>query len=166
MGDEGGGVGDVGGFAAFAAMGDGSEEGGVGFEHEAVEGGGANGFADGGGVFEGGDAGEADEVSECSDLALFGGGADEAVEDGAEFSGVGTEDFEGVGKGIALVDDDVEFFFGGEVELLAEEFGLAGFVICVVLRGAGVVWIFAREAGVIEAAFADGDDFGMVGEGA
>src|SRR5688572_22355699 len=62
FGDEGGGVGDVGGFAAFAAVGDGSEEGGVGFEHETAEWGGADGFADGGGVFEGGDAGEADEM--------------------------------------------------------------------------------------------------------
>lgn len=120
LGDEGGGVSDVGGFAAFAAVGDGGEEGGVGFEHEAAERGGADGFADGGGVFEGGDAGETDEVAEGGDLALFGRCADEAMEDGAEFAGVGAEDFEGVGKGVALVDDDVELFFGGEVELLAE----------------------------------------------
>lgn len=84
-GDEGGGVGDVGGFAAFAAVGDGGEEWGVGLEHEVAEGGGVDGFADGGGVFEGGNAGEADEVSEFGDLTLFGRGANEAVEDGAKF---------------------------------------------------------------------------------
>ncbi len=64
------------------------------------------------------------------------------------------------------MDDDVELFFGSEVELLAEELGLAGFVKGVVFGGAGVFAIAAGEAGVIEAAFADGHDFGMVGEGA
>ena len=43
---------------------------------------------------------------------------------------------------------------------------LAGFVVGVVVRCGGVFAIAAWEAGVIEAAFADGDDFGMVGEGA
>ncbi len=83
VGDEGGGVGDVGGFAAFAAVGDGGEERGVGFEHEGAEGSGADGFADGGGVFEGGDSGEPKEAIEVGDLFLFGGGADEAMKNGA-----------------------------------------------------------------------------------
>ena len=72
------------------------------------------------------------------------------------------------------MDDDVELFFGGEFELLTEELGLARFVIRIVPGGAGVLTICAgivtrigaREAGVIEAAFADGHYFRMVGEGA
>ena len=40
-------MGDEGGFVALAAVGDGGEEGGVGFDEDAVGGGEGGGFADG-----------------------------------------------------------------------------------------------------------------------
>ena len=47
FGEGGGGVGDQGGLVALAAVGDGREEGGVGFDQDAVGGGEGGGFADG-----------------------------------------------------------------------------------------------------------------------
>ena len=52
------GVSDQGGFAALAAMGDGSEVGRVGFDHEASRGALDGGLQDLGGLLEGRDAGE------------------------------------------------------------------------------------------------------------
>ena len=60
LGDEGGGVADVGRFIGFAAFGHGREVGGIGFHQQSVERHVAGGFLDGGGVFEGNDAGERD----------------------------------------------------------------------------------------------------------
>ena len=56
LGNEGGGVADVGRFVGFAAFGHGREVGGVGFHQQPVERHIAGGFLDGGGVFEGDDA--------------------------------------------------------------------------------------------------------------
>lgn len=60
-GDELGGFADVGGFAAFTAIGGRGEEWAIGFEHEAIERDSLNGFTNSGGVFERRDAGEADD---------------------------------------------------------------------------------------------------------
>ena len=119
-----GGVARVGGFAAFTAMGDWREKGAIGFDHEAVGRGGSGGGLGFGGVLEGDDAGEGDEVAEFEELRGFGGRFAEAVKDGAQFAGVVAEGFEGVIPGVALVDDDVQAKFDGEIELLLEDGGL------------------------------------------
>ncbi len=63
-------------------MGDGSEEGGVGFDEDAV-GGGLAGFADGGGFGVGEVAGEGEVEAGFEGAAGLGGGSGEAVHDAA-----------------------------------------------------------------------------------
>lgn len=157
-GDELGEFADVGGFAAFSAVGHRGEEGAIGFQHELAEGSDGEGVADVPGVFEGGDAGEADQRTELEDLGGFRGGSGEAMEHAPEAAAVGGHEVEGFAEGGALVDDAVQTPFGGHVELLAEELPL--FVHQPFDFGFG----HAVETVAVQAGFADGDGLGVAGE--
>ncbi len=78
--------------------------------------------------------------------------AGETVEDAAEAGGLPDffEEAEAIGPGIAAMDDDGEFGGVGELHLLAEDAFLD------VARGVIVE--------IVEADFAPGDDFGMLGK--
>jgi len=153
---------DVGGFAAFAAIGNGGEVGAVGLEHELVDRDGGEGVADGLGVFEGGDAGEADEGTHRQDAAHGGGVVHEAMKNAADAANEGLHLRKGVFERAALVDDAVKAELGGDFHLLAEDVGLLLFVTRVV--GGGEFGFLAGEVVVIKAGFAEGDDFGVAGK--
>lgn len=112
------------------------------------------------GVLEGGDAGEGDDASGGEDALGGFGWAGEAVEDGFDAVGEFGVDFEGVvealGAGfVAGVDGEIEAEVRGELEVATEEVTLAsvvGFVFPAIRGGVEVV----------EAGFAEGDDFGVV----
>ena len=118
-------VGDVGGFVAAAAVGDGGEVGGVGLEDDARE------RHDGGeGVGEGGlpeGDGAADAEHEAGEEAeefggLFGGAA-ETVEyaAGGEVGGEGEEGVDDFAVGGARVDDEGQAVTGGPSGLAVED---------------------------------------------
>ncbi len=167
-------MGDEGGLVSLAAVGDGGEEWGVGFDEDAVGGGLGGGFADGGGFGVGEVAGEGEvEAGGDGEAGLFGG-AGEAVHDAAErvwgpvFGDEGEEVFPG-GFGVAVglellfgggggelggaaVDEDGLAEGGGDLHL-GDEGGLLD-------GGQGVV-----EVVVVEADLAYGDAAGVGGEG-
>lgn len=158
LGDHAGEVGDKGGFAALAAVGDGGEERAIGFEEEAVFGDGGEGGADVGGIFEGGDPGETDGATQGDHRGGFIGGAGEAMEHGAELAAPGLEEGEGFVEGVALVDDHIELQFRGQSELLFEGGSLASLHLGA-FGGGEVV-----ESMEVEAGFAEGDHAGVAGE--
>ena len=82
------------------------------------------------------------------------------MKNAADFSSERFELFERVVEGIALVDDAIQPGFGGDIQLLPENFGLFLFVARVVFGGAA--GLLARQTMVIKADFTDGDDFRML----
>jgi hypothetical protein len=144
FGEFAGGEGDHPGLAgAGASMGVGREVGGVGFDHEAIEGDEFGGILDFGGVAVGEDSCEGDVGAEVQDLSHVGGGAGEAMEDEAGgIKGGLSEDGEEVVEGFAAVEDDglgEAFVRAGldEGELFGENF---------VLDGAGRAVVMVVEA--------------------
>ena len=158
-GEVAGGVGDVGGFAAFAAMRDGREVGRVGFEHEVSGGHVARGFGDDAGVFEGGDAGEGNKVTSVEQGPRLIERAGVAVKNAAQTAAIGHDDGAEVIPAFAIVQDDVQAELHGEIELRAE----AGVLMRAPVFQRPAVW---RRVEVIEADFANGGDFRMLREGA
>lgn len=158
VGEEAGDIGDEAGFVgADFAMRLRREEGGIGFDHHAIERNELGGFGDGFGVGESDDACEGNGCAEIEDEAGVGRVACEAVKDkavrGEDCIGVfaeGGKDGDEFGIGIAAVDDngfferDVDAGSGfDEGELMVEDVAL-GFC-----RRVGVV--------VVEAELAPGD---------
>jgi hypothetical protein len=157
--DLGGDLPDPGGLVAFAAVGDGGEEGGIGLDEEAIGGDGGGDGAKVGGLGEGDVAGEGNHEADVEGAAGVVGGSGEAVEDSAKI--VGSPMLLKLGEGVipcvgrvlrgAAVDEDGKPGGGGDFHLGGK--GLALFLA----RGVVVV--------VVEADFADGDDVGVVAEG-
>ena len=162
MGDGGGGLADVCGFAALAAVGDGGEVGGVGFDHEGTGRAAGRGIKNRGRVLEGGDAGERDESTERQDRFGLGEVAGKAVEDGAGPGREGGVDGKGILKrvvplAVAGVNHDVETEFGGELEVLSQEIPLPLTVSIVrPAIGGGVE--------IVESGFAEGRDIRVRGK--
>ena len=88
VGESGGGVGDEGRLVALAAVGDGSEEWGVGLDEDAVGGGEGGGLADGFGSGVGEIAGEGEVETGVERAAGVIEGAGKAVHDAAESVGL------------------------------------------------------------------------------
>ncbi len=158
LGEVAGGFDDVGGFVAFAAVGDGGEVGTVGFEEEAVEGDEGCGVPD---VLRLGVAevsGEGEDEAKIERGLGLGEVSGEAMHDSGEAGGspVLAEDGEEVIPGIgavlagAAVDEDGKFDGGGELELLAED------ALLHLSRRVVVM--------VVESDFSDGDDLRVMGE--
>ena len=169
-----GGVDHEGGFILLAAMGDGGEERGVGFDEDAVGRGEGGGFADGGGFWVGEVAGEG-EVEAGGDGALgLCHGAGEAVHDATEAGGgpvFGDEREEVVPAGVGVAVS-FEFGFGGGGGEFAgaavDEDGFAGGGGDLHLGDEGLLLDCGQgivEVVVVETDFADGDAAGIGGEG-
>lgn len=140
-------MGQQGGRVGVAAVGFGSEIGGVGFDQHFIAGELAGDVAEFKGLFESEDTAEGDVAAQVYRLVGHGGAAGEAVEDEGGAC-VFLQDGEGVGFGVAGVDDHGEacLFGGGEVGVEALDlFGFFGMVI-----------------EIVEAGFAHGDDFGVL----
>ncbi len=81
-------MGDEGGFVALASVGDGGEEGGVGFDEDAVGGGEGGGVTDGLGLGVGEIASEGEVETEVEGAAGFFEASGEAVHDAGEAGGL------------------------------------------------------------------------------
>src|ERR1035437_582376 len=133
----------------------------VGFQYELVRRRGGDGIADVLRVLESHDAGETDERTDGQNLFQPFDRFAKAMKDAAHFAGERLELRKRVVERSALVDDTVQSKFGGDFELLLENFRLPLFVTHIVFR---------RTAGgtgrtkIIESGLADGDDFGMPSE--
>ena len=102
------------------------------------------------------------------------------MKDAAELAGEVFQNRQRVVPGIALVNDDIQAEFGGEIELGRESLGLGGFVGTIddrrlgILRhlglkradGGGGGEFFGRKAVIVEAGLANCGDLGMRSEGA
>jgi len=163
VGEGSGDVEDVGGFVgALLADGLGREERGVGFDHNAVEGGAFGGVADFGGVVVGEDAGEGDEGAEVEEEVDFAGAGGEAVEDEAVGWEVGiAEDGDEVVEGVAAVEDDWFAAVGGVggvgVALGFGSVGVGGDHVELLIEDAPLDVVGWVVVVVVEAEFAEGD---------
>lgn len=150
----GGALGDVGEerrLVGFAPVGIGGEVGAIGFEHEAVDTLCAESLPDRLGVFVGEDTGEGGAASALVNALDFFRAVAEAVEDNILPVHTGLVDYaESIFEGVAAMDNDGDFEFASEGELL----GKGGFLMEDDLSGGDGVF---GEVKVIEADFSEGD---------
>ena len=139
---------DVGRFVRFAAFGDGGEEGGVGFHQHSVERDVLCGFLNALGVFEGNDAGEGNVEAQIQGQSGHAHVFGETVDDAA-VRAVFAQHPHGVVGRVAGVDDERQAAFVGGEDVVGE----AAVLPCQI----------AFAPVVVEAGFADGDDFGVAG---
>ncbi len=123
---------------------------GVGFDQQAVGGDQFGGGLDVGGVFVGDDAGDADVGTQRQPLFAFGGCAGEAMNDEAEFRKI-ADDFEGVRVRFADMENHGDFQPARDFELIEEN--------ALLQEPGGEIVV------VIQATFAQGDDFGLAANG-
>lgn len=130
-------------------------------------------------IFECDDSRQGDGMTHREELLRLRPCARKAVKDGLESSGVGFQGGQSVRPTIPLMDDDVEFQFEREIELLLEKNGLAILEIGI---GQGQLFVswgdtahsgggsgervgrVAGKAVVVEPTLTDGDNFGMTSQ--
>lgn len=139
-----------GGFVSLATVGDRGHPRGIGFDHEVLEADGFEGGAEVVAAFVGDGAVDAEDPSERESAFGVVGGSGEAVEEVGDAFGAFFENIEEVGFGFATVEDDGFVVVFGEFELGEEGVEL--------FFSGGVVPM------VVEADFAEGDDFGVAEE--
>ena len=157
----------------------GGQIGAVGFEKKRTRRGLPDGFVEVPSVFKGGDAGERDQMAEFEKLPCLVGGARKTVKNAAQAPGIGLQGCQSIRPAVALMNDHIEFEPDGEIQLFLKKDGLTIFDFRIrqkeVFRArcgssggdrrAVEGWkAVAGQTVVIETAFAEGNDFGMLGE--
>src|SRR5205807_6389881 len=120
------------GLAAFPTKWHGREIWAIGFHHELPKRNLCRDISHGCAVLESDNPREGNEMVKTDNFIRLLDCATETVENAAQFSGVRLHEFESIVPRVALMDDDVQSEFHGQIELLFEQACLFRFVSAVV----------------------------------